>query len=95
MILCESDVNISLNLKLQKDVPAAPASAELKCAAHSNKDSVLVCIDCAAGLCINCMKTVSRSAGPHKDHQLEELTEAETLLRQKYNSQVKEVCVYC
>ena len=63
------------------------------CTVHSDKESVLVCMDCTAGLCMKCMKTVS--TGPHKDHQLEELDEAKILLRQKFDGQVKEVCICC
>jgi hypothetical protein len=49
-------------------------------------ESVLVCIDCLTGLCMKCLK---QRSNPHKDHQLEELSDAKILLREKLVSQTR------
>ena len=58
------------------------------CADHPNRECILICINCLVGLCAKCMKTLRKS--PHRDHDLEELPEAKTVLQERFHKLVKE-----
>ena len=59
-------------------------SYELLCTDHE-EDCMLVCIDCLTGLCLKCLKQTS-----HHGHRLEELSEAKTVLQQRFSEQIIE-----
>ena len=69
--------------KSSTDVPKRPTDV-LKCPAHNNAESVLLCIDCLEGLCLKCKKQ-----GSHQGHKLEELADAKTFLKPKIDEQIK------
>ena len=63
-------------------------SSVLACADHPDRECVLICTNCLVGLCAKCMKALRKS--PHRDHDLEELPEAKTVLYDKFCKLVKE-----
>ena len=75
-------------LDIMEELQNDSTSDVLRCKVHGNMESILVCLDCLTGLCIKCMKDIRSS--PHKDHQLEEMNDAKSLLQQKFESQIKE-----
>ena len=69
--------------KSSDDVPKRPTDV-LKCPRHNNAESVLMCINCLEGLCLKCIKQ-----GAHHNHKLEELADAKSLLRPKFDEQIR------
>ena len=69
--------------KSSDDMPKRPTDV-LKCPTHNNAESVLMCIDCLEGLCLKCIKK-----GSHHNHKLEELADAKSLLRPKFDEQIR------
>ena len=56
----------------------------LKCPTHNSAECVLLCIDCLEGLCLKCIKQNS-----HHSHKLEELADAKSLLRPRFDNQIQ------
>ena len=54
------------------------------CIKHSNIHCVLVCMDCLEGLCVECIRE-----NCHQSHQVEELTAAQAVLREKLKEKTK------
>ena len=94
--MCRSNHNVPATrfttnlavLDIVEELQKVSTSDVLRCKMHGNMESVLVCVDCLTGLCIKCMKDIG--SNPHKDHPLEEINDAKSLLQQKFESQIKE-----
>ena len=64
----------------------SPSTGKLKCREHKGIESVLVCMDCITGLCPKCLK---QSTHTHQGHTLEELSDAQVLIKKTFEQQIK------